>query len=113
MQFEAQRRTYQSAYPRAQDSIICLQEDSIGRILVDREPGAMHLIDIALRGEYRGRGIGGALIRQLMRECETHGWPLRLQVLQTNPAVRLYRRLGFAPRGGDPIYMQMEWAPSG
>jgi hypothetical protein len=37
--------------------------------------------------------------------------PLRLQVLKTNPALSLYRRLGFATTGEDQMYIQMERQP--
>jgi len=36
---------------------------------------------------------------------------LRLQVLNTNPAQRLYTRLGFIKTGEDQIYTQMELRP--
>ncbi len=57
----------------------------------------------------RGRGIGGALIRRL---CEQGGRPVRLRVERTNPALGLYRRLGFVEVGDDNVYALMEWAPN-
>jgi hypothetical protein len=36
---------------------------------------------------------------------------LQLQVLNTNPAQRLYSRLGFIKTGEDQIYTQMELRP--
>ena len=71
------------------------------------------LIDIALLGVYRNRGIGTMLLRQVLQECERQGRALRLQVLQGNRAIRLYQRLGFVQASADPMYAQMEWtAPS-
>ena len=69
----------------------------------------MHLIDIALLEEHRNRGVGTQLLRQLLEECATRRDTLRLQVLQDNPAIWLYRRLGFVKAGADPMYVQMEW----
>ena len=50
--------------------------------------------EIAL--QYQGRGIGTALIGDLLAEANEGGVPVRLRVLRTDrPASRLYERLGF------------------
>src|SRR5271170_8511180 len=82
MQFDAQRRSYLAAFPDAVDHIICLGDSAVGRVLVERNSALMHLIDIALLEEYRNRGVGTGLLRQLLQECETQGRALLLQVLQ-------------------------------
>jgi ribosomal protein S18 acetylase RimI-like enzyme len=112
MQFDAQRRSYRASFPDASDRIICVESVAAGRLLVGQEPEGVRLIDIALLAEHRNRGIGTGLIRQLQQECEMRGSTLRLQVLQGNPAVRLYQRLGFVPSSAGPMYVQMEWTPS-
>ena len=61
--------------------------------------------------EHRGQGIGGELIRALVQQCVESGAALQLQVLNTNPAQRLYARLGFIKTGEDQIYTQMELRP--
>jgi GNAT superfamily N-acetyltransferase len=111
MQFEAQRRSYRSGFLDAEDRIICRNGECIGRMLVSSEPAAMRLIDIALLEAHRNSGIGTGLLRELLRRCETEHCPLRLQVLQGNPAARLYQQLGFVPSSVDPMYVQMEWTP--
>ena len=50
------------------------------------------------------------VIRALEHPTPT-GAALRLQVLQGNPAMRLYRRMGFVETGADQMYAQMEWNP--
>lgn len=44
---------------------------------------------------HQGRGIGSALLRRLVEEWRGSGKALRLAVLKTNPARRLYDRFGF------------------
>jgi len=112
MQFDAQSRSYRSAFPDAVDQIVCLDGFAVGRMLVGQEPAGMHLIDIALLEEHRNHGIGTQLMRQLLQERKSQGRTLRLQVLQGNPAIRLYQRLGFVQSGADPMYVQMVWTPS-
>lgn len=58
--------------------------------------GLVGLFCLAVAPELRGRGLGGALVRGLLRRCSA---PLvYLQVQEDNrPARRLYARLGFEP----------------
>lgn len=51
---------------------------------------------VALLPPYRGRGIGTQLLRAMLDELRGRGFDgVSLSVQQANPAVRLYRRLGF------------------
>jgi ribosomal protein S18 acetylase RimI-like enzyme len=111
MQFEAQRRSYEAGYPGAAHHIVLDGPDSIGRRLAARTSQGMHLVDIALLASHRNRGIGTRLIRQLMDDCEASEGSLHLQVLRGNPALRLYRRMGFAETDADQVYIQMAWSP--
>jgi len=111
MQFDAQYRSYRAGFPDATDRIVCLDDVAVGRMLVSRETAGMHLIDIALLEAYKNQGVGTGLLRRLLQECETENTPVRLQVLQGNRAIRLYRRLGFIETSADPMYVQMEWTP--
>jgi len=107
MQFLARERTY----PRGDNRIILLNGRPIGRMLVDRSETGILLRDIALLTEYRNAGIGSRLIQDLMKEAASAGQPIRLHVLATSPAVRLYERLGFRRSGDDGAYLEMKWIP--
>lgn len=52
-------------------------------------------LSIALLPEYRGRGIGTDLLKHLIDEARQIYPALSLSVSPGNPAVRLYKRLGF------------------
>jgi GNAT superfamily N-acetyltransferase len=111
MQFSAQQRWYETAYAQAEQQIVMLGEAPIGRIIVHRTVEATTLVDISLLPAHRGGGIGTGLIRDLIAECTKERVRLRLQVLKTNPAARLYQRLGFVGTGEDEMYVQMEKQP--
>jgi len=113
MQFSAQQRWYEMAYEGADHRIIMMDGEPAGRILVHRGSRAHTLVDIALLPEYRNRGIGGQLLRQLIADAGQTGIPVRLQVLKSNPAHHLYERLGFVMTGEDGMYFQMEKATAG
>ena len=57
----------------------------------DRSP----VVTIAVRDGARGKGIGEALLRALIDEATARDVRLSLDVRETNPAMRLYERLGF------------------
>ena len=51
---------------------------------------------IALYEPYRGRGIGGAMMRRMLSELSEAGYArASLSVQKENPALHLYERLGF------------------
>lgn len=51
---------------------------------------------IALRKEYRSRGIGTSLLKEMLDVLKQKGYPkVSLSVQKASPAVRLYRRCGF------------------
>ena len=107
MQFNAQQHWYQTAYPLAEHNIITAEQEPVGRVLISRDKDSATLVDISILPEYRRHGIGGAIIRELVRQSSSRGEILKLQVLRTNPAQRLYLRLGFLQTGEDAMYLQM------
>lgn len=113
MQFEAQHRSYQDRFTEARFDVIELRGEPAGRLYVDRREDEIRLVDIALLPEHRGRGIGTALLRSLLDEGAASGRRVSIHVEHTNPALRLYERLGFERVRDDGIYWFMEWTPRG
>ena len=112
-QFDAQHRHYRRHYPEAEWLVIERDGKGIGRLFREEWPSQMRLIDISLLPEARGRGIGGAILADLMGEAAGAGKPLSIHVEQNNPAMRLYLRLGFVKVDEHGIYHLMEWSPAG
>ncbi len=53
-------------------------------------------LSVAVFKDYRGQGIGTALMKALLAELKARGYKqTSLSVQKANPAWRLYRRLGF------------------
>ena len=109
MQFNAQSADYQANYPQAQFSIIERDGTPVGRLIVDRQEEAIHIIDIALLPEGRGAGIGTRFLRGLMEEARLSGRSLSIHVEKFNRALQLYLRLGFRPIEDKGIYLLMQW----
>ena len=111
MQFNAQRQQYDDSYPESESAIILLHGQPIGRMLVDRNEREFTLIDIALSPEHRNAGIGTNLICELLDEAHVARKPVRLHVAKSNPAQRLYERLGFSVVADQSMYFEMIFEP--
>lgn len=67
-----------------------------GQLTVVEGDGDLYISGIYLLPEYQNKGLGSALIREVMARAKESGRPVTLQVLKANkPARRLYERLGF------------------
>lgn len=112
MQFDAQDAHYRQHYPTAEFFIIETPESPVGRLYVDRWTREIRIMDIAILPEHRGRGIGTQLLRELQHEAALCGKSLTIHVERMNPALRLYRLLGFTMIEDKGVYLLMEWSPS-
>lgn len=110
-QFHAQHAHYQKHFPHARFDVILVDGDPAGRLYVDRAQDEIRIIDIALLPEYRGRGIGGSLMQQLLAEASAKALPVRLHVERNNWACGWYQRLGFEVIEDKGVYYYMEWQP--
>jgi GNAT superfamily N-acetyltransferase len=112
-QFRAMRQGYGSRFPHAEFAIILLEGRPVGRAVVDRDTEAVHVVDVALLGPERNRGIGTRLLGRWCAEAAATHRVVRLSVLKGNRALRFYDRLGFTPVGDEGLYLCLEWRPPG
>jgi ribosomal protein S18 acetylase RimI-like enzyme len=112
MQFEAQHTYYQQMFPDASFQLILREDTPIGRLYIDRRSDEIRIVDIALLPEHRDRGIGSAIMRDILAEGKAQGLPVRIHVERNNPALRLYRRMGFKKIGETGVYLLMERRPA-
>jgi ribosomal protein S18 acetylase RimI-like enzyme len=91
--------------------VIDVAGEPAGLLRVVREPHAITLDRIAVGAGWRGRGLGTAVVRRLQLEARERGCPLRLSVYRANPALELYRRLGFEIEREHPPRVVMRWTP--
>ncbi|UMR31044.1 GNAT family N-acetyltransferase [Massilia sp. MB5] len=109
MQFDAQHQQYHARNPGAAFDIVELDGEAVGRLYVRREAGRIHVIDIAILPPWRGRGLGGALLRALQAEARQADASLSIYVEINNRAQVLYQRLGFQVISTAGLYRLMEW----
>ena len=104
-QFHAQTIGYASAHPTMESLIVERAGVAIGRLLLDSDTGSFMVVDISLVPTMRGAGIGGAILGDVLQQAGRDSKTVVLSVLPTNPALRLYQRLGFSISDqSDPYY---------
>jgi len=115
MQFDAQRKFYESEYPGAEFQIIMVGDRLAGRLYVHRREREIRIMDIALLPEFRGQGVGTRLLNDILVESERTARPVTIHVESFNPARRLYERLGFVQVASNGVYFLLEkrWAEDG
>ena len=58
-------------------------------------------LGIAIRKEFRGKGVGTELLRCTLEKCRGRFDVIELRVFSINPAKKLYERFGFRSYGHD------------
>jgi ribosomal protein S18 acetylase RimI-like enzyme len=110
-QFGAQDSYYKEHYEGATYDVIVVDGRPAGRLYVARWDDEIRIMDIALLPEFRGKGVGGRLLESLLREGADAGLPVSIHVESSNPALSLYRRLGFVEIEERVPYVLMRWSP--
>lgn len=108
MQFQASQGLH-AAFPAAEFQIVLIDGVNAGRFVVQRTRECLRVVDMALLPQHRNAGAGAALLQRVFGEAMGTQKPLRLEVMKTNRAARLYQRLGFVVIGEDELQFQMEW----
>ena len=101
---------YQTLAPTADDRLILLDDEPIGRMIILQSRDELRLADLALLPQRRNRGIGTALIGELQTESVMTKRPLRLQAGTFDRVLRLYQRLGFYKTDTSGPYLLLEWS---
>lgn len=113
MQFDAQTQHYKAHYPSAEYLVIEHDGAPAGRLTLEYTEKQHLIMDIILLPEFRGVGIGTAILTDLMNSARQDKLPLVLRVEFFNPAIQLYSRLGFIKtREVNAVYQEMIWTPN-
>ncbi len=109
MQFHAQHKYYHENFKDAAFDLIIENDVPIGRLYVHRTKNVLNVVDITVLPAWRGKGIGGGIMRALIDEAKAIGQVVKIYVEHNNRAMLLYRKLGFVQTGTEGVYYAMEW----
>jgi len=108
MQSMAQLAEYKTKFPGAAWQVIIFNKQEAGRFYTWENDVEIRLIDITLLPVFRGKGIGTFLLKMLIKRSGESQKKITLHVEPANPALHLYRRLGFihVKNNGRHFYME-------
>ena len=112
IQYRIRRQNIHRDPPRTSSRIVLLDDRPAGWLVLSDSEGVIHVVDIIVQTQHRGKGVGSAVLKGVLMESERAGKTVRLAVRSDNRAVRLYQRLGFATTGSDGLQHFMERRPS-
>lgn len=106
------RRLFAERWRPAHSRIVVVDGQDVGRLeLLPTERG-VEVGSIAVVPEYQGRGLGTALLAEVLRDARRDRRVVTLRVLKVNPARRLYERLGFVVTGETATHFLMTADPA-
>jgi len=111
MQFRAQRLHYAKYYAEASFDIVLFEEEPAGRLCVLRSAADICVVDIAILSQFRSKGIGSVLLRQIFAEAAAAGKTVSGHVECHNPALELWKRLGFEVVEDLGVFVKVLWRP--
>lgn len=89
--------------------MICKGDAVLGFISLSRDNSALYIRELHLSENYRKQGAGSWVLEQMALKARAQGLGLlRLTVFKTNPARRLYQRLGLSIVGEEGCFWRME-----
>lgn len=107
-QFELQCRHFDAHYTiGGQRIVVTAQGRPIGRVELWASGADLRLVDLSLLPEWRGKGLGAALLAAVQQAAD--GRSVSLHVDKLNRAYRLYTRMGFRKAGDTGASWRMEW----
>ncbi len=108
MQTMAQLAEYKSNYPGATQQVVLFKKKEAGRFYTWENENEIRIIDITLLPQFIGKGIGSALLNNLIKRAKEIKKKITLHVDPLNPAIKLYFRLGFVHKSNNGRHYYLE-----
>jgi ribosomal protein S18 acetylase RimI-like enzyme len=93
---ERHRRQFSASVEDGHIALIEVAGERVGMLQLLDHTDALEVAELQIDPRHQGRGIGTAVLRDVLSRAEREGRPVRLKVgLQNTGAMRLYEALGF------------------
>jgi ribosomal protein S18 acetylase RimI-like enzyme len=113
IQHIAQERRFASRYPGHDRFVVLVDDRPAGRLYVHQSGLSMHVVDLTLMPEFRSRGLGSSVVRDLFEVAAQERQSVTLRVGRRNrQATDLCSRLGFSLVMVDDLDNHFEWTPA-
>jgi ribosomal protein S18 acetylase RimI-like enzyme len=109
-----QRDRFAAQFDPPAVQVVIADGRAVGELVVQWHEDPVFLAAIEIEPELRGRGIGTAIIRDVVDRAGRQGKTVRLQVFKVNErAIRLYEKLGFRECGVTDTHRLLVCEPGG
>jgi ribosomal protein S18 acetylase RimI-like enzyme len=105
-QYRVRRQGFQKSAGEQPGTIVLVNGEPAAWYVAAEQSDGIHLINLIVQKEHRGKGIGSAVLRKLSADPRK---AVTLSVARNNQrALDLYTRMGFRQTGGDGVHCSME-----
>ncbi len=108
MQFDAQHMYYMDNYKTGEFQVILIDNENAGRLYIEQMKKEIRIIDITLHPKSGGSGYGTSMLTDILARGKKTKLPVTIHVETNNPALGLYKRLGFNKINNTGVYFLME-----
>jgi len=106
-----QEVSFDEQWQAPQVHIIMLDGSDVGWLQTITQEAELFIAQLFVDHKFQRRGIGTAVMDRLIAEASRFDQAVRLSVVKINPAVRLYKRLGFQITDEDDRKFHMKRSP--
>jgi ribosomal protein S18 acetylase RimI-like enzyme len=101
---------FRQRWEPTQVRIITLDGDDIGWLQTTTQDDTLFIAQLFVDAPFQRQGVGTEVVKHIISEAAGAGQAVTLGVVKTNPALRLYERLGFQITHEDnrKFYMRRE-----
>ena len=105
-----QREYFDQKWEKSGYQVIEQDKVKVGTIWIEYESDQHTLKEIQILPEFQNQGIGTDLLKSEIIAAKKANVPIRLRLLNTNPAQSLYQKLGFKTyeKTGNYLYMELK-----
>ena len=104
---QKQRTSFAAQWKLEEVRIISVDGTDVGWLQVAELPTEIRLQKFFVSPQYQRSGIGSEILSNLLATWRSTGKKIVLRVLKTNPARRLYERLGFSVVAEEDVTFRM------
>ena len=112
LNWAAQAVSFREQWALSQVRIITVDSSDVGWLQSAMQDDGLFVAQIFVDGPFRRKGIGTEVMHCLIGEAARLNQAVRLAVVKTNPALRLYQRLGFQTTHEDDGKFSMKGDPN-
>jgi len=96
-----QKQLFDDRFDPARTQVIVLDNNDVGELAVEDRGCDLFVTRLLLLPEHQRKGIGTAVVWELLEEAQRREIPIRISLAKPNPARAFWERLGFVLTGED------------